>query len=234
MIFPNLETEAVVRVGDKTRISGVKSFVSKDNDPVTLVRIRANATAPWVTVTGIGTSVNDWYIDWQYADGDAGLAEIEITAGTTVTLTKNIEVVDQTLDPLWSTDSDLIGYEPDILKWVPPGRNTFLNVHRTSQQQILDWLDSIRVYKPDGSKLTKFDLQWTDDLRLLSTFYTLKNIFMGLSNKPDDVFKQKADDYDALSKSVQMRGRIQADMNEDENISDAERVDIRSTKLVRR
>jgi hypothetical protein len=237
MIFPNLEIEDVVQVNDKTRINGTKSFVSKDNAAVTLVRIKPEATESFIDVTGgAPISANNWYLDWQYATAGTKTVEIEVTAGSVVTLTSTITVVSVADDYLFSSDKDLVGYENAIMKWVPPGRNSWLNVHRKAQTLILDWLDSIRIWKQDGTRLTKADFLVTNDVRQLSAYWTLQLIFEDLSNKPDDVFKFKADAYSELVMQAKNRGRIQADFN-DNQVDDGveeDSQDMRSFTMVRR
>jgi hypothetical protein len=139
-------------------------------------------------------------------------------------------------DALWSSDKDLIGYENQIMKWVPQGRNSWLNVHRKAQVLILDWLDSIRVWKQDGTRLTKADFLVTNDVRQLSAYWTLQLIFEDLSNKPDDVFSLKAESYAELVQSAKNRGRIQADFNDNQTDDDVneDSQDMRSFTMVRR
>jgi hypothetical protein len=232
-IFGVLELEDVVQVGDKTRLSGVKSFVSKDEAAITLVRIKPESTGSFVTVSGVSLTYKDWYLDWSYATSGTKTVTIEITAGSVQTFTRNIEVVSEADDKLLSKDADLIAYEPDILKWVPSGRSSFLNLHRASQRLILDWLDSIRIWRNDGTKLTKDDISVTDDLKQLSAFLTLEMIFFGLSNKVDDTFLQKAKLYYSRAEGVKNRGRIQADFNGDGDLDSGENEDMKSFKLVR-
>lgn len=237
MIFPNLEIEELVQVNDKTRLNATKTFVSKDNVAITMVRIEPEAGNGFVDVTG-GAPLNssNWYLDWQYATAGTKTVQVEVTAGTTTTYSSTIVVVSAATDALWSSDKDLIGYENQIMKWVPPGRNSWLNVHRKAQVLILDWLDSIRVWKKDGTRLTKADFLVTNDVRQLSAYWTLQLIFEDLSNKPDDIFRFKADSYAELVQAAKNRGRIQADFNDNQTDDDVneDSQDMRSFTMVRR
>jgi hypothetical protein len=237
MIFPNLEIEELVQVNDKTRLNATKTFVSKDNVAITMVRIEPEAGNGFVDVTG-GAPLNssNWYLDWQYATAGTKVVQVEVTAGTTTTYSSTIVVVSAATDALWSSDKDLIGYENQIMKWVPQGRNSWLNVHRKAQVLILDWLDSIRVWKQDGTRLTKADFSVTNDVRQLSAYWTLQLIFEDLSNKPDDIFRFKADSYAELVQAAKNRGRIQADFNDnqtDDGVNEDSQ-DMRSFTMVRR
>jgi hypothetical protein len=237
MIFPNLEIEDVLQVNDKTRLNGTKSFISKDNVAVTLVRIKPEASGSFIDVTGAAPiNSNNWFLDWQYATAGAKVVEIEITAGSVVTLTGTITVVSVVDDYLFSSDKDLVGYENAIMKWTPVGRNSWLNIHRKAQTLILDWLDSIRVWKQDGTRIAKADFLVTNDVRQLSAYWALQLIFEDLSNKPDDVFKFKADTYSELVLQAKNRGRIQADFNDnqvDDGV-DEDSQDMRTFTMVRR
>lgn len=233
-IFGNIELESMVQVNDKTRINCSKSFVSKDNASVTLVRIKPESTGSFITVSGSPVLAKDFILDWEYATSGTKTVTLEITAGVLQTFTKTIEVVSASSDSLYSSDSDLTAIEPDILKWIPSGRNSFLNVHRAAQGLILDWLDSIRVWRNDGTKLTKADLKLTDDLKQLSIYTTLELIFMGISNKVDDVFLAKAREYRAKSLDVKNRGRIQADFNGNGTLEKEDAYDMKSFRIYRR
>lgn len=234
-IFGNIELESVVQLNDKTRINCSKTFVSKGSPAITLVRIKPEATGSFITVSASPVASKDFYLDWQYSTAGTKTVTLEVTAGgSPETFTATIEAVSAVDDKLFSSDQDLMAIEPDILKWIPVGRNSFLNVHRASQKLILDWLDSIRVWRTDGTKLTKADLSLTDDLKQLSIYMTLELIFMGISNKTDDVFLAKAREYRSKAFDVKQRGRIQADFDGSGTLTPGEGADMRSFNLFRR
>ena len=236
-IFGNIEVENTIQVNDKTRINCIKTFASKGSEAFTLCRIKPEASGSFINV---GTSAaKDFYLDWEYATAGTKTITLELThatlpTATVTTFTSTIEVLSVSDDKLLSSDQDLSAVEPDILKWIPTGRNTFLNVHRKSQSLILDWLDSIRVWRTDGTKLTKADLSLTDDLKQLSIYTTLSLIYMGISNKVDDVFLNKAREYTNRAQEIKNRGRIQADFNGNGTLESSEGTDMRSYTMVRR
>lgn len=234
-IFGNIEVESVVQVNDKTRVNCSKSFVSKDEASITLVRIRPEASEAFVQVSGSPVLSRDFYLDWEFTSAGSKTITLELTTdGLPQTFTKTITVLSSADDCLYSSDADLVAIEPDITKWIPTGRNSFLNVHRAAQGLILDWLDSIRVWRKDGSKLQKQDLKLTDDLKQVSIYTTLELIFMGISNKVDDVFLAKAREYRSKALDVKSRGRIQADFNANGTLDERENVDMKSFVMVRR
>lgn len=234
--FGIIECEKVVQVSDKTRISAAKSFVSKGASAISTVEVEAEAAAGYVTVSGTGIQPKDWTLDWVYSTSGVKTISLRITQAdaTVTTFTKTLEVVTEAADLLWSDDQDLVTYEVDLLKWLPDGKASFKFVHRRSQSLILDWLDEIRIYKDDGTRIEKADLTHTEDLRKLSTMWTLENIFSSISNRPDDVFAQKATYYAEKRREAQNRGRIQADFNQNGEEDTWESADLRTVTMVRR
>lgn len=108
-------------------------------------------------------------------------------------------------DRLFSSDSDLAIYEKDICKWVVKGRNTFKDVHRRAQREIVDWFSKNNLFDSNGYPYNKWTLLRTSDLRDWSTFISLRIIFQDLSNATDDIFHQKSLRY--FSKEVEARNR---------------------------
>lgn len=72
--FPVLEIEDKVQVGDKTRLSGVKSFVSTGGDPIVNVSVEPGAGATPIVLSPLGsptpatTDAETWFTDWQWSD----------------------------------------------------------------------------------------------------------------------------------------------------------------------
>ena len=118
-------------------------------------------------------------------------------------------------DALFSNDSDLQQHEPDILDWVKPGRNSFLNAHRASQKKILDWIDQNGYTTATGKKITKWLLLDIEEVRLWSVYMTLHHLFMGFQNAESDVFKEKADYYEKLMINARNKVVLKIDYNED-------------------
>ena len=239
MIFPYLECESKLQVLDKTRISATKSYTTKDESKITLIEIEADsgqgffAVGSYPLVSDI-PKPQDWFLDWQYLTAGTKTVSVRITTnGAPVVSTFQIDCMDEATDALWSSDHDLRAHEPDILKWVEPGRNSFKNIHRKAQIHVLEYLDASRIWRTDGTRLEKQDIRVTTDVKELSTYLALYFIFRGIQNKPDDIFGIKARDYESMVTQTKQRGRIQADMNQDAVIDKSESQDLRSFRLVR-
>ena len=207
-IFGNLHLEEKVQVNEKTRIDCTKSFIS-DEAAISLVRIKPEDGGSFVTVT------SDKYLDWAYETAVTKTATFEITTdGAAHTFTKTIEVVTESSDSLWSSDADLVQHEPDIMNYVPEGKNSFLNIHRLAQTRILAWLDEKRIWDDDNNKLTVAAVA-DADVAEWSKYLTLQYIFEGLSNSIDDIFHEKGLRYRALSEKAASRAVLRLDTDGD-------------------
>ena len=228
-IFPNLELEDKIQLNDKTRLDARKSFVSVDEALITLVEIQPEATGSFIDVTVLK------YLDWEYEIPGTKAVTVRITTdGAAVTRSKNIEAVDAATDALFSSDEQLTSHEPDILKYVRAGRNSFLNKHRESQTRIMGWLDEHRVTDIQGKKLSIASIVDVTEVSEWSKYQTLQFIFEGISNDVDDIFSDKAKKYGRMVEETRNRAVLRLDVNGDGEIDLAEGYDMRSGTLVRR
>lgn len=237
MIFPNLELESTLQVNDKTRLSGVKSYVSKDEAAITLVEIEAESGSGFVDVTGAAAPfrASDWFLDWEYATAGVKVVSLRITTdGAPVTITKSITVVTALVDNLFANDNDLVAEENDILKWVRPGRNSHLDTHRKAKDLILKELDRLGIRSSDGSKVIAADLLDVSEVKEWATYLALMLIFKTNSNAVDDVFAKKMDIYSSRIKEVMNRKEFLYDYNRDGTIDFNEFASFQTIDVVRR
>ena len=227
-IFGALELEGTVQVNDKTRLDATKSFESEEN-AFTLVEIEPDTGAGFVDVTA------NKYLDWSYSTDGTATVSVRLTTGSggPDTFTKDLTIISIADDKLFSSDHELLPYEPNILKWTREGRNSFLDVHRASQDRIISWLDENRIWDVEGNRLTKEDITDTEEVNDWSKFMTLKIIFEGLSNATDDIFHEKALRYMDMEVKARNRAAIRLDRNNDGE-TDISKTDLRSSRLVRR
>lgn len=228
MIFPVLELESVVQVNDRTRLDAGKTYISPDEAAITLVEIQPAASEAFIDVT------SNRYLDWQYStDGTAAVVVRVTTDGSPTTFTKDLSVLSVADDKLFSADSELLPYEPNILDYVREGRNSFLDIHRASQDRILKWLDENRYWNKQGEPLTKEDIINLDEVNDWSKFMTLRYIFEGLSNATDDIFHQKSLRYKDLELQARDRARFRVDINGDGDVDNNEFYDFRNIEILR-
>lgn len=226
-IFGVLELEGVVQVGDKTRLSAVKSFVTKDSPNIVKVEIKPEGTGAYIDVTG--SSYVDWFLDWVYG-GDTRDVTVSVKVTTVIAdpgampdpivevsqeFTKLIKVISVADDKLFSSDSDLAELEPDILKWVEDGRATWLRQHRASQEKILDWLNKAGVVDVHNNALTKDAIVAIQEVRWWSRDWTLATIFSGISNAVGDVFFVKSAYYQKEADKGAQRAKLHLDLDGD-------------------
>lgn len=232
-IFPNLELEDIVQVNDKTRLNASKSFVSKDEAAITLIEIEPEASAGYVDVTA--AAAKNWYLDWEYATAGTKVVSCRVTTdGSPTTSTFSLTVVSAATDNLFSSDSDLTALEHDILRWVPDGRNSFKNVHRKAQSLIMAWLDENGHTDSSGARLTKAAIVDLEEVRYWSSALAMSLIFKSISNAVDDVFQEKAKQYDSMAISHRNRLILRLDVDGDASISVGEGINVRTLDLVRR
>lgn len=228
MIFPVIELEEIVQVGDKTRLDARKSYITPDEANVTLVEIEPDAGVGYINVTSTK------YLDWQYStDGDKTVSLRVTTDGSPELLTATLPVITEADDKLFSTDSQLLPYEPNILKWVREGRNSFKDVHRAAQDRILKFLDENKFWDINGNPLTKDDVIDVSEFNDWSKFMVLKFIFEGLSNATDDIFHEKALRYREKEELARNRAIIRVDKDNDGIVESEEFQDLRSIEIIR-
>ena len=233
MIFGNLHLEKIIQTNDKTRLDGSTSYVSKDEAAVTLVEIEPEAASGFIDVTG--TTSEDWFLDWDYSGITRQVVvSIRITTdGAPTTHTETLEVITPVDDKLFSSDKDLRTHEPDILKYVVDGRNSFIDVHRRAQELIIAYLDENGYVDDQGDKLTKAAFIDIEEARQWSTFMSLRLIFSGISNAIDDIFADKAKDYQSSEVKARNRMPLRLDTDGDGDIDRHEGVSIRELDIRR-
>jgi len=136
-------------------------------------------------------------------------------ATTAISTSKYIGVLSSRRDQLFSSDEMLTQSEADLLKWVPPGRKSFLNMHREAQTNILAWLDEKGYVNVYSDKFILDDLQKLEEFRQWSKYMCLRLIFSGIGNAIDDIFAQKTKDYAILEEQARGRAVLRVDINRD-------------------
>ena len=239
MLFPKLTFETVMQVDDKLRLDASRSFAN-DDENITDVLIEPESGSGFVSVYNNGNS-QKWYLDWAYETDGFKDVSVQIVAdsGTkTKIYSAAINVLDEDTDALLSNDNDLLPYEPDILNYLPKGKNSYIYAHRKSQERILAYLDEQRIWKDQGEIYTKQDLvdvgaDIKDQFKQWSTFQTLLIIFESIQVSGGDIFQEKKAEYENLMRQARNRSSLRLDQNGD-GVIDNVPYNIRSARLVRR
>lgn len=233
-IFPHIELEEVVQVNDKTRLNATKSFISKGEEPITLVRIEPEAGAGFVDITGTPIKASNWFLDWEYSTDGTKAVTVEITTdGAPVTETKTIEVLTELDDNQFCKDTDLQALEHDILKWVREGRATFKDVIRRAKRLIMKDLEEFGVVDSNGNKLTEAAIVDKEEVREWATYWSLYLIFNSSNNQAEDILKQKASMYFQKGKDSRTKAYFRYDWNGDGTIELGERMRLSAIEVYR-
>lgn len=233
-IFGVVQSDGVVRVGDKIRINATRSFTSKDEAAITLVEVQPEASESFIDVTG--SSSDDWFLDWSYS-GTSRTVTVTLritTDGAPVTVSNTISVLAESDDKLFSTDQDLIEKEDEILDLLPDGYSSFNHRHRAAKKDIIDWFDEMGYRNYDQSKISEDEILNVEEIRRWSLNLTLSRIFFDNSNSTEDKFYEKYRDYDSQVKETLNRRQFGIDLNKDGNQETGEQVIVDSLRLVRR
>ncbi len=221
-VFPNMINEETVQEKDKTRLDASKSFKTADEAAITAVEIDPDGTTGFLSV--FDSNSNNWFLDWEYPTETGSPFTISVrvtTDGAPVTKTSTISVVTAATDNLFTGDQDLIEHEPDILKWVKKGRNSYIDYHRRAKELILDYLDRKGYTDLFGERLTRTALVDDQEFKEWSTMMVLKLIYQGISNASDDFFAGRASFYRTKENDsrnrflrVDLDGDLVADLDE--------------------
>lgn len=231
MIFPNLELEAVVQVGDRTRLSATKSFVTPDEAAIETVLISpTGATGDFINVS------ENMYLDWQYSASGVIPVRVRVAtaSGVSADFTDELSVVTAGQDHLFSNDDDLRLHEPDILKWVEEGRNTFTNIHRRAQKVIMEYLRKEGFVDVYGNPYTKAAVVDIEEVKQWSTYLALRLIFEGLSNATEDIFSEKAKRYKGNEVDWRKTALLRLDVDGDGEADNEEGIDTAFSFVARR
>lgn len=240
MIFPNLTLETVIQVEDKTRFDASKSFISGDSETITDVLIQPEASESFISVYNADS--DKWYLDWAYVLDGVKTVIVKVTTDIDPvgrTRSYSVTCLTEEEDVLFSDDSDLISYEPDIEKYLRSGKSSFMNFHRKAQDIIISYLDEQKIWKNDNSRIRKQDIaditdtEVKDQFRQWSTYQTLLLIFESIKVSNTDIFDTKKENYKDLRNGARKRSALRLDLDGD-MVTDSIPYDFRAIRLVRR
>jgi hypothetical protein len=173
-------------------------------------------------------------ISWRFSTAGNQTIYLRMTSTTSgdQTFTYQVEVIDTAAQNLFSQDSDLIGYEPDIMKWLPKYWSSWNIIHLRAQEYILNFLREKAIYAEDGTDYKRDEIQNIDEVRDWSSALALYYIFSGTSNSTSDVFKEKSKQYEEIANTRAAKARISLDYNKNLENDDPQE-DLRSVILRR-
>lgn len=240
MIFPTIESDDVVQVGDKFRIYADKTYKTPDEAAYTKVEIEPYAGAGFIEVQGDLSKPKpekNWFLDFQFPSSGAKVISLRVTTnGAPVTVTKTVTCLTEAEDNLFSDDNLLKEVQEDIFKLIPDGRSSFKYKHRAAQNYMLDWLWNNGYYKSVGAGVEPFTKADVVDVEFISdwaTYVCLRMLYESNQSQGGDVFRQKAGDFMNKEERAREKFLIKLDTDGDGNLSVNEGEQVTSRRLIR-
>lgn len=228
-IFPNLLVEPVTQTNDRLRLDASRSFATQNESAITSILIEPNTGDGFIDVS------EEKYLDWEYAASGDKIITTRVVAGSaSADIESTLLVVTPVSDKLFSTDSDLVTHEADIMRWVKDGRNSHNDTHRRAQTIILKWLDKEGYVDINAIPFTKDAVIDIEEVRQWSIYIVLRLIFESISNAVDDVFSAKAKYYKGLEVDWRNRAALRLDVDGDGVVDQGEEIDPKFGVVVRR
>lgn len=226
-----------------TVATGVFSASIDSNDKITLSSTNQFILNPGKGPASILENIGFQFPEQNTTNTQTGLPwefvfkKVSVTADNgTNSSTKNyyIKLYSEHGDYLWSNDDDMVAKEPQIMNWVRDGRSSFLDLHRVTQADILDFLNRQGYETIFGKKLTKWAITDQIQMRDWSLYNVLGAFFAGQSNVRDDVFAKKANQYKGQEIEARNIMLLELDLTGDGVADKAESPTIYSGSLMKR
>lgn len=190
-----LNSESIVRVGDKIRLDASPTTYVPVTPSVTIasVKIRPEATAPVFNVTGSPVNKKGWFVDYFYSTHGAKTVTVEVALSDSSVYSKSftVNVLNASNDKLLVDDDDLRSFDFEIMRFIPDGYSSWRHVHRRATAETLYFINALRLKRYDGQALGFDEVKDSRLARQFATMTSLSLIYQQLSNKPDDKFYQR-------------------------------------------
>lgn len=232
MIFLNCIKESLVQVGDKTRFDFSRSFTS--GETVNSIKVTPEVGADEFEIHS--QNQDKWFLDWAYLTPGVKTISVEAShAQVTITQTYTINVVSEEEDNLYSTDEQIFAIESELKRYIPPGRNSFKNVHREAQGRVLNYLDRKRIWNDNGDPYTKDQVNLKGELSRWSLYESLFIIYTDLFISVGDKFAEKINQYKELRNIERDRAAIRIDKDGSGVIDSGNEIqDLKTFRMIRR
>lgn len=141
---------------------------------------------------------------------------------------------------VFASDRDLLEEEPDIIadpRRLPSNRLTFINYHQAARNHMIqDLRNSGKTkIKPDGDlkDLNQFDLHDYRQVNQAAKYLALHKLMLNLSDDPNDVYNQKAQNYLKLYGDAFNVFLLSYDKDDDGEIDNNEKNNFQVNRIVR-
>lgn len=208
MILLDLKTESIAQVNDLFRVDCTRVKCS-DESEADLIEVDLG---DGFVVVYNGDDATHKYVD--HAFSTTGDKEVTVRATKdeeTLTTTRTIKIVSEDEDRLFSSDEDLLLHEEAIHELLRAGKNTFKNIHRLAQGEIIR---DLRERFP-SKDLSKDSLVEIEQVRAWSKYLTLHYIFESNVRTVDDIHVEKSQTYLTLANTAKNNVPLKVDTDGD-------------------
>tara|TARA_Y100001937_G_scaffold38865_2_gene55293 strand:- start:3232 stop:3930 length:699 start_codon:yes stop_codon:yes gene_type:complete len=219
-----------VQISEKVRIDVSKTFAFSGRSISSIVVKPEHDKDPSYDVTNAG------FLDVAY--DSAGIKTIHVTLtldnADTIALAKEITVVSEATENLFSFDSELLSHEPDLMNYLSEPYCDYRYAHRLAQSRIMAILDERGITDTDGNRIVAADVKDIEECNDWSKFLALQYIFESLSNAIDDIFADKANRYKQMVTQASNRAYLRLDYDSDGTLESTERGSANTGRIYRR
>lgn len=227
MEFINLNNEGYIFKDDRTTLDVSRSFVT-DEQVDFQIEIKPDSDSTFIKPI-------DGVLNWIYNTSGEKTVTVKMTVDyeeeKVIEKEFTLNVLDASSLSLFSTDDDLSLHELNLFEHLPITISSFNSFHYRAQLTILKWLDQKRIYGLDGAKIEAGHIKDISEVRDLSVFWALHYFFFTISNRVDDLFKNKADHYLKMAREKELEAYIRLAPSASQ---DASTIDVNAARLVRR
>lgn len=217
MIILDLKTESIVQVGDLFTVDCSRTALASGDE---VDSISLDIGEGFSEIFNKDTMPDSKHVFLVFdAAGTKTLTVKAISGAGEKTTTRDILVLTEEEDRLFSSDEDLLLHEENIHSLLRHGKATFKNIHRLAQKEILRELNE----KYPSKNLTKESLVKLEQVRAWSKYLTLHYIYESNIKSADDFHVEKSKTYydlaDFARNNVPISVDTDGDGKEDETLS---------------
>lgn len=140
------------------------------------------------------------------------------------------------LNIVFSDDNDLKREFFEASQYLPSGETSHILTHVAARDHIIQVLRNSGEFKSNSgtrSDITAFDLLDLTQVKLASTYLVLSKIFGAITDDPDDLYRQKSDQFKSDYGIAIKAPFINIDSDDDGILDNNENMQIRTTRIFR-
>lgn len=144
----------------------------------------------------------------------------------------------QALNLIFSDDNDVCSEVPSLIDacFYPQGQSSHILTHVSARNYIMGRLRSLGYIKLTANgeeNVNQWDILDIYELRQASTYFTIAQIYLNLSDNVDDQYWVKYKEYENKFEEMFALGRLRVDQNDDGQVDESEKRPINSVRWAR-